>query len=487
MILAFAPRLPRGCSWIIPAALAASLGSFPGPSLAQGPDPKVAPPPAAKVAPAKPAEADAVGSKGEVFVDPKAKAALAVFAPVSYFGQAIKVGNPPDDRSRMQNIVGRQENEDPAFMKRYVDFFASELSSKANLNALLNPGANPNPNSAATRGLERAVDALTKPLVDGRANKNEAFLRSYTRILFESSLPKLLENNYLTRIDAMIVLGMAGSPDAKALDLYTSQIEKSDQVIWVKLWAARGITNAAQEGRVNLDAAKTIQAAEALTGWLDSDPKLPWPAQMRALEALGSLRLALSPRQKVDAASTAIKFLADPTAKLEVRAYAAWALGMMKVPSGTSYNYSLLAQEIGELVVDLGDKVVEEYDAAADFDKENDGAAALTGLLLFRAVPAIAGEDGVNESGIARAPGAGQVKPRLSKLEEKIKAAAREAYELLRAGGNNQKSRRNDLDAKLADLKTFLAAAPPKDRKLIPNGQEIPENPAKVAGAAPAP
>jgi len=490
MILAFAPRLPWGCSWIIPAALTLALVARP--AVGQAP-----PPDAAKPAPArgdaKPNEAgpavdepEAIGTKGEVFIDPMAKKTLAIFAPLNYVGPPIKVGNPPDDRGRVQNMAARNENEDPAFLKRYVDYFAAELSSRSNLNGLLNPGPNPKPNDPATRGLERAVDALTKPLVDSRAVNNPGFLANYSRILFESSLPKLLENNYLTRIDAMIVLGMAGSPAANALDLYIAQVKKPDQVIWVKLWAARGITNAAQQGRANLDAQKATQAAESLIGWLDADPKLPWPAQMRALEALGSLRFATNaPRGKVDAASTAMRFLADPATRPEVRAYAAWALGMMKVPQAvTSYNYALLGHEIGRLVVDIGGKIVEEYDDnAATFDKDKDQAAFLTGLLLFQAVPAISGEDGVSESGLLRAPGLGNAKPLLGKLEEKVKAATREAYELLRAGGNNQKDRRNDLDAKLADLKTFLASSQPKDRRLVPGGPEIPATAPKMAGA----
>ena len=43
--------------------------------------------------------------------------------------------------------------------------------------------------------------------------------------------------------------------------------------------------------------------------------------------------------------STMMKILADPEAKDEVRAWAAWALGMLKVPQGT-YNFNLVGYEI---------------------------------------------------------------------------------------------------------------------------------------------
>ncbi len=476
------------------AILASTLGA---PStVAQPPSPDARKPAATKDAGVKP-KADAKpadpepenqGSKGEVFLDPNAKRTLAIFSPLTYVGPAIKIGNPPDDRSKIQNMAAKTENEDPALLKRYVDFFAAELSSRNNLNALLNPGPNPNPNAPAARGLERAVDALTKPIVDGRALGNAPFLANYSRILFESSLPKLLENNYFTRIDAMIVLGMAGSAAPAALDLYIAQLKKPDQVIWVKMWAAHGLSYAAQQGKVNLDASKSLQAAEALIGWLDSDRKLPWPAQMRALEALGSLRFSTNaPRGKIDAASVALRFVADPTAKLEVRAWAAWALGMMRIPTGlTPVNFTLLVHEIGELAVEIGDKVVEDYDTnAANFDKEKDDAAQLTGLLLFQAIPGLSGEDGVSESGLLRSPhpSLAAAKPFLIKLDEKVKAVSLEAYELLRAGGNNQKAKRDDLDAKLADLKSYLGQVPAKDRKLLPGGPEIPAIAPQVAGA----
>ncbi len=192
----------------------------------------------------------------ESFLDPNAKKALAIFNPLILPpGGTIRIGNPPDDRSKIQNMAARGENTDPIFLKRFVEYFAVELSKRDNLNAILNPPPNAKPGDPKARALELAVDALIKPLEVARANvvNNEDFVRTYSRVLFDSSLPKLLENNYLSRIDAMIVLGMAGSPDPKALDLYTNQIKKPDQVVWVKLWAARGLTNATQSGKVDLE------------------------------------------------------------------------------------------------------------------------------------------------------------------------------------------------------------------------------------------
>ena len=458
---------------------------LPGFSFGQAPasDPAKAaaqPPPVAAPAPAKGADDENDAPKEERFIDPNAKKTLAIFKPLTYVGPPIRIAGAPNDLTRVQNMAARVQNFEPDFVKRYVEYFAVELSKRDNINALINapPGMAP----ARARGLEVAVDALTRPLIDGKANTNPTFLTDYNKILFESSLPKLLDNNFLSRIDAMIVLGMAGGTTKEALDLYAAQLKIPDQIIWVKMWAARGFTNAAQSGKANIDAYRAITGADALVTFLNSDPKLPYFAQFRAFEALGSIRVATAKRPDLtlDAASVAAGFLGDPKARLETRAYAAWALGMMRVaPQIVPYNFRLAGSEIGELATTLGTKIVAEYDEHPDtFDRDSDQARNLAALLMFQVVPSLSGEENPNDSGLLRSthPSAAEAKPFLTKLEEKVKAVSREAYELLRAGGVAQKVRRNDLAAKVADLKTFLDQDQnkPKSRQLVPNGPVLP-------------
>ena len=422
-------------------------------------------------------------TSADVFVDPNAKKALTIFNPLNFVGAAMKVGGAGDDRARVQSMASRATNVDPDFLKRFIEFFAVELTRRDNLNAVLNPPANLKYSDAPSRALERAVDALNKPIIDAKANDNKEFLSLYSRLLFESSLPKLLENNhnYLTRLDAMIVLGMAGNPSPAALDLYVAQLKKPDQLLWVRLWAARGLTIASQSGAIDLDASRANQATEAIMALLEADPKMPWPAQMRLVEAMGSLRVstANTVRGKIDSGSLALKIMADQDESSIVRAWAAWSLGFMKAPSGGStYNYALIGHELGELVVDLGNQIVEEYDDdPAKFDKEKDEATQLASLLIFQVYPAVIGQEGVRDSGLLQNKAAAVVKPFLSKLDEKIKAVTRGAYELIRAAGGGNKSARNELDAKLADLKSFLATSSPKDRRLIAGGPEFPTHP----------
>jgi hypothetical protein len=490
MIQALAPRKPRGFSWVWLAIVV--IAWAPGTAFAQttsGPPGDDKAKVEEKKADEKPKDEAADDEPTtQIFTDPNARKALTIFGPLNYAGIPISVKtNPPDDRNEAQKMASRIINTDPVFLGRYVEYFAVELTRRDYLNALLNPPLNAKPDAPAARGLERALDALTMPMVIARAQTppNTDFMTAYTKALFNSSLPKILENNYLTRIDAMIVLGMAGSSTNQALGVYISQLNKPEQVIWVKLWAARGLTNAAQSGRFDLDAQKANQAAEALIGFLD-DPKLPWPAQIRALEALGSIRVATAnmPKGKIDAASVAMRILADPEARPEVRAWAAWALGMMRVPTGIApYNYNLIGYELGQLAVNLGQQIIDEYDLHAnDFEKKKVQAEHLAAILLFQAYPALIGEDGVRDSGLIHSPhpSIASAKPFYGKLDDQVKAICRGSYEMLRAGGGAVRGKRDELDAKVASLKQLLEQSSPKDRHLVPGGPEFQQ----VAGAA---
>lgn len=486
MIRALTPRLAGGFSWAPAAVLGLHLGGYAHAQEGRPAAPKADTPAAAAKADDSP-EPAGPGSKVERFVDPKAKPALEIFKPQNYTGPQLRTSGPGNVATRLQNMAARLENEDPALIKNYIDFYAAELTKRDNINALINPPASMKPDSPQARGLEKAVDALTRPIIDARANDNTTFLTNYARALFDSQLPKLMNDNYLTRIDAMIVLGMAGGTSSNALEFYAAQLKNPDQVIWVKMWAANGYTNAAKSGRANLDATRALYGADAVVTFLNSDPKLPYFAQFRALEALGSIRVATinRPELNLDVASVIAGYLVDPAARLSTRSWAAWALGMLRVPSQISaYNYALAGYEVGDLAADLGAKIVAEYDEhAATFDRDKDRATSLTANLMFQVVPAVAGEEAISDSGLLRSnhPNAANAKSFLGKLDEKIKALSREAYELIRAGGTSQKGKRDDLNAKVADLRTFLDQNQPKDRHLVPTGPVLPVAEPKVA------
>ncbi len=112
-----------------------------------------------------------------------------------------------------------------------------------------------------------------------------------------------------------------------------------------------------------------------------------------------------------------------------------------------------------------------------------------TSLLLFQVCPTFIGVEKVSESGLLRSThrNAGDAKPFLTKVDDKVKAVTREAYELLRAAGAGNKQARDQLDAKLADLKTLLAGTSPKDRQARARRAGIQRQSRPAGGRCPSP
>ncbi len=158
-----------------------------------------------------------------------------------------------------------------------------------------------------------------------RGVKNDGFLVAYRRSLIQSLSP-LLKNHLVPRVQAMIVLGQAAAPTQEGIKLFQDEIANPSQALWVKLWALEKESANHQEGR-RADSRPTSRARPAgrsacLPREGSEGTTLPWPIQMRGLEALGWLRQSGLPAEATRAymANMAMAFLADTDAKFEVRA-----------------------------------------------------------------------------------------------------------------------------------------------------------------------
>ncbi|MCA1686853.1 MAG: hypothetical protein LC745_12970, partial [Planctomycetia bacterium] len=359
-------------------------------------------------------------SKIEVFKDPNAEAALKVFKSVP----GLRPFPARDVRAIISMAAGGALDRD--MVKKFVEGMALDLTEKSNINALINPPETQNPNAAATRAIQRATDNLLDVYHTARLAGNSGFLSAYNAELL-NTLPKLLDNNLVARIQAMIVLGTAGNPNA--VPFFVAQLKDPNQTVWVKLWAARGLSNAAGNGaKVDAVGGQMIEVARALSEFLDreSDPPLPWPVQMRALEALGSMRVASSPSgAKAEMATTAMKFLADPEARPEVRAQAAWALGMLRVNQTVrGYNYALIAYDTGQVAAELGEQINASFK-----DKDRALSEYLTSFLVTPIYQAFNGLDGARESGLLKVPGGYPTLPYARQVSDLSAAVAKAAVE----------------------------------------------------------
>ena len=426
---------------------------------------------------------------GEIFKDPQAQKALPnTFTQLAYPASRSSDLEIADVRKMAANLIGT----DKAVLTRYIETMAAELTNHANIRALIEPPANLDPTSSAARAvivnarkIERASMNLIEPLAIAKSSQNSAFLATYIPML-QAKLVPLLDNQFVARIQAMIVLGTAGSP--ASIDVFLKQLNDENQVVWVKLWAARGITNATQSGAQPLDTQKGLAVATTLLKVLASRD-LPWPAELRILETIGANRLAsTSPiDRKADVLSAIVTSLTDTQARLDVRAWSAWSAGMIQPGNQIAkLNYALVTYHVGKLVAEIGDKIGEEFDQAdGKFDKRKGPATYMTGLLLYQLLPAFDGLPNVRSSGLINNshPSAVANKPFAQGVETQLREVSKAALELIRAGGAvAQTAARKALAARVTELNSFLQKNKPTDVELIPGGVKFPIGPAQVAG-----
>lgn len=481
MVRKFAPRVTKVRPWLVLLVPFATVGQAQPPVVAPPPAAEKAAPAVPKAQPGDPAAAVEVNpladaataqksSEVEVYKDPRADKVLPNTFPELRPPANFRAEGRGSEVEEIRSMAGGGVP-DRDKIQRYVDYFASELTSHKNIKALMEPGpvpkgVQPKTRSDQARAIDRATTALLDPLVIARETRNTAFVDAYGRSLL-ATLPKLLDGQFFARIQAMIVLGTLGSPDA--IDLEIKQLNNPEQVVWVKLWAARGITEATQEGRAELrDQQKGFAAAKALVGFLAREPEAPWPVQVRALEALGSLRLANLPLPPTpDMAATALVRLADPKAKLDVRAWAGWALGMMRVgPQVNNYNYALITYHLGLAAAAIGDRI------ATDTSRTAQEAQRLTGLLLYQIYPAFKGVQGVRNSGILSIQGAG-LPTTARPLADQISALALAAVDVTRSANTQLPAKRAEVAAKVASLRAYLETNKPKEETLVPGGPKF--------------
>jgi hypothetical protein len=416
----------------------------------------------------------------EVFKDPNAEAILNVknFRPI---GNRLPM---PGDVGAVQGMAGNPNAAvDPTVIRRMVDGMVAQLTDTKNIQALIDPPPQMSMSSPTMRAIEEATANLLEPLYMARAVRNARFLTEYNRILLRSLQP-LLKHHLVPRVQAMIVLGSSGNPEA--LKLFLDEIRNPQQTLWVKLWAIRGITNIKLNPSARLSAAQEIDAARVVAEQLDVKVKdMPWPLQLRALEALSSLRQGYIPAapKNAEMAAAAMQILADPKARTEVRAEAARALGMMQITTAVpGYNFPLVAYAAAQLAARVGDQIVASYSADKGKPLNATKAEYLTGLLVGPVYQAFEGQPGVRESGLLHA-NAAATHSDIQKIADQIKPVAKAALELVRAPTGQLKARRTDLVARVDVLKEFLAKNVPANRHLVPDDDGFLEDAGAQAGA----
>jgi hypothetical protein len=484
------PRVWRGACWCLAGSfvlLASALAPGQAPSsksrsTAKGKDAAAAsktaaPAEASAPAPDATATSEAESSQtrkvapNEVFKDPKAEALL----DVSKFRQlpAVTVSNA--DILSVQEMAGNvNATIDRTLVERVVTGLTAKLTNHQYIQALIEPP--PKVSDEVSRGIQDATTNLLQPLFLAQSAKNQAFLTVYQRALI-SRLPQLLNNHLIPRVQAMIILGECGSPDALAI--YERAISDPNQTLWVKLWALEGIANIPQKGgRLSVDAES--KAAKLISDFLlDRSDELPWPIVQRGLQALGALRQAFLPTapRKADMANAAMQFLADGDAKPEVRAEAARALGLMQITTAVPrFNFALVAHAAGQLAADVAAAIDATYSENPPRADNPTKARYLTALLIGPVYEAFDGVSEQRDSGLLHSLAAqgGPTTAYVQKVFDLVKQIAQSSVQLLGAPSKEFKERKKTLAGQVTALRTFLEKNPPPNRQLVQDGKEFP-------------
>jgi hypothetical protein len=315
--------------------------------------------------------------------------------------------------------------------------------------------------------METAAARMRRPLELAAERQNTTFRRIYTDSLLTMA-DDLLKNHLFARIWTMEALSR--SKEDSVIPVFIKQIDDADQVLSVKLLAARGLTNITDQGARNLGAQAAPKAAQSLANFLDRQPDMFWPVQYRVLEALGSLRTStISPTQpKAEFAETALRLLSNRNAAPATRAWAGWALGMMR-PLNPQYNFALVAYHDGLAVADIGDEILSVR------AKNPQRALRLTEFLipLHQSFVGIGSE--ARDSGLLNAtnPHLNAQKSKISAIETLVRDVLARAIELSQAAGSQRKEREAALKSSLTALRNGLKT-PPEELALIPGGETFP-------------
>lgn len=409
----------------------------------------------------------------DTYLDPVAKNLLANDRPELFRSDLIL----SDQFGRaVLTMANGTANPDKATIVRFIHHEAAQLTSRKNIDALLAPPGT-RPKGSDPLAIGQAGVELMEPLRGAAKVNNQSFRRDYVAALLAPDvMPRLLAGHLFTRTQAMLVLSK--SEDPQALETFVKALKDSNQPISVKILAAKGISNVTRQGRRPLDGNKGFPIAQAVVSFLENDAKRYWPAKIASLEAIGSLRLSTVNLNNADfeISVAAAKLLENPNERPDVRAWAAWAIGMTRIvgPQADKFNFILVANDMGRLAVSLAESILTASLASRNAKEKNKPPAELaddlTALLYYRVFRGLSREPDLNDSGLVNSPGIPQRdRGAIRDIESAVRNVTVAAVELSRAAGSQIPERQKALRSKISLLKKVLEQSPPSKRTLVNN------------------
>jgi hypothetical protein len=366
---------------------------------------------------------------------------------------------------------------DVNLIRTYVAANAADLTKRANIAAMLGD----NPGARNERAMDEAAGRLLQPLLEPATSTNAVFRRDYVKALIDQA-NTLLQGHLLTRTFYMVVLSRGGADEL--IPVFIQQLRDPQQTYMVKLLAAVGLTNVAQNGRRPPDAnTRAIPAANALADFLRvAPPDAPWPVICRCLEALAAMRQSTENpvNGKAELADVAFDLLSRDDAEPQIRVWAGWALSRVQYPQSVrGLNFDLVASLLADTAADLGDRAAQIPLKGSNVSR-NQRLVAKIAEALLRILEAFTGSSDIRGSGLETlSRGSTAVRG----FEQRVRAVASDCMQLSLAAGNQIEPARKTLAEAVSQLRAYIDQNPPKSRAFYNGGPEL-AAPAPAAGAA---
>lgn len=396
----------------------------------------------------------------ERFSDPRAMAAMRNDFPQLYTNAVVLRTN---DQRALEAMIAGQAAPNRDLLEAHAKYLLSQLSRSQNIGALSDPRA-----SARNVMVYDEFGAnLRSPL---ESSRNPSLRTTYTQVL-ASLADDVLKSHLYPRTMYMVALSRSG--DAAALPVFTRVLRDRDQPLTLKILAAIGLNELARGGAQDLPPQQAREAALALTTFLTQEPDTFWPAQYRALHALGALRQSASDPLNPDAdlAAVVLSFLANPDAEPAVRAWAGWAMGMLRPSSRINqFNFELIAQHVGQAALSLGSEIVQ-------IQAENPERAVRLTDLLYQLYLGLIGTSEIRDAGLLKTdhPSLAAQRATVQQIADRVRDVLAAAIELTRDAAPQQRPQyRQALSGRLDTLRSTLSNTRPTSLVLYPGGPQFP-------------
>ena len=341
------------------------------------------------------------------------------------YQNALKATNPSDDEKKALDAAA----------KHFVYRFTLKKYREEETPVKKDPKGEPPKGAANPPTKERLPDLRKNILNSIRTYAKTPAAREYFLKSLTDRLAEILDNHFLVRLNAVLLLGQLQSdngnpqkgieptPYVGAYSVLLKVVKDEKQHVAIKIHAVRGLTRICRGALADPNDKRRAEIAVALAPEL-SKKTTHWWYQMVLVEALGSAGVTYDPNNKQSPIilQALAEVLADKKRHLQVRAEAARAIGYL--PLDGNVNFAPVAYEL----VNFGYQMSLAYNAKPAREAWSNYFLSL--YLAFKAPNA-----NIKIAGGKRKPGLLEALPNSKEVKDAYEQVVLMTAHVLNAGG----------------------------------------------------